>query len=276
MGGKKRKSVGSESGRKRSKNNYEPLATAIADCMSSYLKLSWKPCAKTAKDLGNLFPPKYVLSDYFTAYFIKQARWREIASPNLVRDYLNSCFKFHGFNELSEKSWPQSFTEWKNVSTNSKIKQKEIASTFTKSLPPYCCVILTRKEDDLIFVERRGEDAKVATGKLTCFGGKREKGEKPFDCILRECQEEMSWKPEDVKRCADLYVDHMLVAWFFLSEGPPNTETLTFEKGRRGEWVSIGDSNISPWHKIVLKKWKEGKKIAHFISPMPRKSTEKN
>ena len=37
--------------------------------------------------------------------------------------------------------------------------------------PPYCCVILTREDDErTIFVEERDPKANVAAGRLTCFG----------------------------------------------------------------------------------------------------------
>ena len=44
--------------------------------------------------------------------------------------------------------------------------------------------------DGKIFVENRIK-ASIANKKL-CFGGKREVGETPMDCIKRECKEELN------------------------------------------------------------------------------------
>jgi len=80
--------------------------------------------------------------------------------------------------------------------------------------PKYCCVILTepRSTDDSAtqqlrcFMEVRDSKAKVSPGSLTCFGGKRDPGEDPLDCIARECLEEMNWAPKKFKRAVDFYV----------------------------------------------------------------------
>ena len=89
------------------------------------------------------------------------------------------------------------------------------------TLPPYCCVILpspsfARKGVSgpvLFFVEARGLDATKAAGQLTCFGGKREEGEDPLECIQRECHEEMGWVPPGIRRAVDLYVRIRLLVW---------------------------------------------------------------
>ena len=88
-----------------------------------------------------------------------------------------------------------------------------------KSLPPYCCVILLSNpstgggvqrsaHDDSLrcFVEVRDANAVKAAGHLTCFGGKRDAGEDPLDCIERECREEMQWVPKDLKLAVVLHV----------------------------------------------------------------------
>jgi 8-oxo-dGTP pyrophosphatase MutT (NUDIX family) len=79
-------------------------------------------------------------------------------------------------------------------------------------LPPYCCAILLCDPQQAacgtsrIFVEQRGANADVAANTLTCWGGKREPGEAPMTCIVRECTEEMGWAPDAdmLKRACDL------------------------------------------------------------------------
>lgn len=132
--------------------------------------------------------------------------------------------------------------------------------------PPHCCSILTG-EGDMIFVEQRGGDAKVAASKLTCFGGKREPGELPGDCIRRECSEELAWLPRGkMVRVCDLYVDGEIMAWFYEAQGPQHDDELEFEPRRRGVWVTPDDPNISAWHACVLEARQQGLNRADYYT----------
>jgi 8-oxo-dGTP pyrophosphatase MutT (NUDIX family) len=132
-------------------------------------------------------------------------------------------------------------------------------------LPPYCCAILHEESSGAIFLERRGRNAAVAAGQLTCFGGKRDSAEPALDCIRRELIEELgpSWwwpaagappckrgrasedgdaptppsPPPSLRRATDLYVDGKLIAWFFEAAAPRRDAPLTFEEGRSGTWL---------------------------------------
>ena len=138
-------------------------------------------------------------------------------------------------------------------------------------LPPYCCVVLHAHEDRTRFLfEHRGDCAAVARGELTCFGGKRERNERPLDCVVRECREELSWSPGvDELRAngvARLIVDGALVAWFFRAQAPPSSAALAFEQGRSAVWASLTDARLSRWHWSVLRAMARGETTAHFAS----------
>jgi 8-oxo-dGTP pyrophosphatase MutT (NUDIX family) len=150
-------------------------------------------------------------------------------------------------------------------------------------LPPYCCVVFSeaaqRAHGDVaassasgrrIFVEQRGADAAVAARKLTCWGGKREPLEEPLRCIARECLEEMGWapQPDSLRRACDLYIDGLLVAWFFTATAPTVAEAASFkfEPGRSGLWVDSDDPRISPWHASVLAAVADGRDRADHRS----------
>ena len=138
--------------------------------------------------------------------------------------------------------------------------------------PPYSCIILTRENiDGKIFVENRIK-ASIANKKLCCFGGKREVGETPLDCIKRECKEELKWIPDEnqINIVCDFFVDSVLVARFYQTNEFENvnvSEDVTFEEGREGIWVDVNDSRMSPWHQVALKDgWIEKGKLAHYKS----------
>jgi len=136
-----------------------------------------------------------------------------------------------------------------------KVRHAEDQRQAWEQWPPYCCVMLygEGKKEGMLFVEKRGGDAKVAAKKLTCFGGKREKGELPNECIRRECQEELGWiPPGELVRVCDLYVDDKLIAWFYEAPGPKEEKGLTFEEGRDGIWVRHDDDRFSPWHAVTI------------------------
>ena len=132
------------------------------------------------------------------------------------------------------------------------------------TLPPYCCIVLAEER----------QQAKVAAGKLTCFGGKREAAEEPLSCVLRECREELGWAPPATpRRTVDLYVDGELIAWFYEAVAPSRDEPLTFEVGRRGVWLGedeLEHPQLSDWHASVLRARRRGEQRADFTTPMAR------
>ena len=137
------------------------------------------------------------------------------------------------------------------------------------ALPPYCCIVLAGEGGALLMEER--QQAKVAAGKLTCFGGKREVAELPLSCVLRECREELGWTPPAVpRRMVDLYVDGELIAWFYEATAPSRDEPLTFEPGRRGVWLGADELDhpqLSDWHASVLRARSRGERRADFTTP---------
>jgi len=187
-------------------------------------------------------------------------------------------------------------------------------------LPAYCCCILHERASGCILLEQRSSEAAVAAGKLTCFGGKREVGEEPLACIRRELDEELGplWaaglrkRPRDsptacaatstipsLRRAVDLYVDGVLIAWFFEADAPARDAELRFEEGRTGRWLDAQivdrDSNdpldaaqsvsqaeqldlISPWHLSVLRAWRRGERRADYRTPLrgSEQLTERN
>ena len=164
-------------------------------------------------------------------------------------------------------------------------------------LPPYCCVIL-REASGAWLVEARSETAAVAAGALTCFGGKREPGEEPSSCVLRECREELGWAPTDAVRAVDLYVDGELIAFFYSAAAPERDAELVCEEGRRvngcsielcrrtevgsdvltksatsqAVWMEDLDAAkaegmpLSPWHCCVLRALQAGDRRADFTT----------
>ena len=114
---------------------------------------------------------------------------------------------------------------------------------------PFSCAILRR--GDKYLAEVRGADAQAAAGRLTCYGGKRERGETSLQCLVRELNEELSWAPDDLpaEPACSLLVDGYLIAHFY-EASVDRTDFAT--EGRAFEFVDESDARWSAWHARVL------------------------
>lgn len=158
------------------------------------------------------------------------------------------------------------------LATHTLALAQNIIRTYMCSLySPDCCVILCEASGTWL-LEARPADAAVAPNTLTCFGGKREPGEDPLECVLRECREELGWVPEDATRAIDLYVDGDLIAFFFMATAPPRSAELVLEPGRQAVWMDdlktaqVSGMPLSPWHLCVLRALQAGDSRADFIT----------
>ena len=114
---------------------------------------------------------------------------------------------------------------------------------------PFSCAILRR--GDKYLAEVRGADAQAAAGRLTCYGGKRERGETSLQCLVRELNEELGWAPDDIpaEPACSLLVDGYLIAHFYEA----SVDRTDFEtEGRAFEFVDESDARWSAWHARVL------------------------
>lgn len=132
--------------------------------------------------------------------------------------------------------------------------------------PQYVCAILEDAEGRLL-LESRPNDARLAAGRLTCFGGRREAAESPEECLRRELREELSWEPQTLEMQVALWVARELVAWFYHAELNVSTEQLCVEPGCKALLVSslaLSDLPVSPWHAAALSAWLEGRTIVEL------------
>ena len=114
---------------------------------------------------------------------------------------------------------------------------------------PFSCAILRR--GDKVLAEVRGADAQAAAGRLTCYGGKRERGESSLECLVRELNEELGWAPAHIpaEPACSLLVDGYLIAHFYEA----SVDRRAFEtEGRAFEFVDESDARWSAWHARVL------------------------
>lgn len=127
---------------------------------------------------------------------------------------------------------------------------------------PFSCAILRR--GDKFLAEVRGADAQAAAGHLTCYGGKRERGETSIHCVIRELHEELGWSPDDMpaEPVCSLLVDGYLIAHFY--EADVDRTDFEVEQGRSFAFVSESDVRWSPWHARVLAAKRHNDAIAIF------------
>ena len=116
---------------------------------------------------------------------------------------------------------------------------------------PFSCAIL-RRGDDKLLAEVRGAEAQAAAGRLTCYGGKRERGETSLECLVRELNEELGWAPDNIpaEPACSLLVDGYLIAHFY--EATVDRTDFVVEQGRSFAFVDESDERWSAWHARVL------------------------
>jgi len=134
------------------------------------------------------------------------------------------------------------------------------------NLPQYACAILEDAEGRLL-MESRPEDARLAAGRLTCFGGRREAGETPEECLRRELREELSWEPGTLEKRVELWVAGELVAWFYHAELDVAVDQLRVATGHEAVLVSRRerpDLPVSPWHAAVIGAWLAGRPVVEL------------
>ena len=127
---------------------------------------------------------------------------------------------------------------------------------------PFSCAILRR--GDKYLAEVRGTDAQAAAGRLTCYGGKRERGETSLQCLVRELNEELGWAPDDIpaEPACSLLVDGYLIAHFY--EASVDRTGFVVEQGRSFTFVDESDARWSAWHARVLAARRRGDTVAIF------------
>ena len=127
--------------------------------------------------------------------------------------------------------------------------------------PKYVCAILEDAEGRLL-LESRPDDAWLAAGQLTCFGGRREAEETPEECLRRELREELTWEPRTLQQRVALWVAGNLVAWFYhaaLSVGTDQFRVAPSYKAVLVSRLELSDLPVSPWHVAALGAWLEGR-----------------
>ncbi len=137
--------------------------------------------------------------------------------------------------------------------------------------PAYCCAFV-RDRAGRYLLERRPPRAPGAARLLTCFGGTREEGEDPGDCVRRELREELGW---DSAFIATLHLrvhlhlrsPRRVVAWFYTAEPIDPATPLVCEAGHDAVWLhpsEIGSAPLSGWHAVVFAAALRGECVAHI------------
>jgi 8-oxo-dGTP pyrophosphatase MutT (NUDIX family) len=132
--------------------------------------------------------------------------------------------------------------------------------------PQYVCAILEDAEGRLL-LESRPDGARLAAGKLTCFGGLREVDEAPEQCVRRELREELNWEPRNLEKRVELWVAGERVAWFYHAKMDIGIDQFELVPGFEARLVSrneLPSLPVSPWHSAVLRAWLEGKAVVEL------------
>jgi 8-oxo-dGTP pyrophosphatase MutT (NUDIX family) len=113
-----------------------------------------------------------------------------------------------------------------------------------------------------LLLESRPENARLAAGRLTCFGGEREARETPEQALRRELREELNWEPQSIEKQVELRVRGNLVGWFYHTVLDVGIDRLHVAAGYQALLVSkseLSEFPVSPWHAAVLDAWFDGR-----------------
>lgn len=128
--------------------------------------------------------------------------------------------------------------------------------------PRYCNAIL-RDARGRYLLEARSPGEAEAPGQLTCFGGGREPGESPEECIRRELTEELGFRTDLLELCVVLRHrrDGHPISWFFRGPAPEESAIRT-EPGVRFVWCAWHELDRLPvgaWNRAALVAEREGR-----------------
>jgi len=130
--------------------------------------------------------------------------------------------------------------------------------------PDYACAVIADARGWLI-LQLRPQSAKIAALHITCFGGRRENGESALDCLRRELDEEIGWRPPAATPCCELWRGRRFIARFYAVQHPdalihPQRQ-LRVEAGQvaiAAPWAALPGLPLSPWHRAVLMALRQG------------------
>lgn len=127
-------------------------------------------------------------------------------------------------------------------------------SQMIQSRPRYACALL-RDSHGHFLLQLRPKSATYAANQLTCFGGRCEPGETAEECVRRELNEELGWRPALVP-AATVYLrdaQHLIATFHPLLI--PSDITMRTEPGFvavRAPPASLPGLPVSPWHRLVF------------------------
>lgn len=137
-----------------------------------------------------------------------------------------------------------------------------------ESRPDYACAIVRDARDNFLLQLRPG-NATHAAGQLTCFGGRREPGETAEECLTRELDEELGWRPTSIPPAAVYLRDAQHLIATFHQLLLPAGITVHTEPGFAAVWAppaSLPGLPVSPWHRLVLEALCRGSSLPLTVS----------
>lgn len=126
--------------------------------------------------------------------------------------------------------------------------------------PIYACAILRTFAGGYLLEVRPG-DARHGAGTWTCFGGKREDGERAIDAIEREILEELGVEIRGFEAAVALWVGGEPMAWFFTAREPVDPWAMSFPEGHL--WIEVAAEDlergeIHRWHRAAIRAARDG------------------
>lgn len=127
--------------------------------------------------------------------------------------------------------------------------------------PRYCNAIL-RDPSGRYLLELRSIHETEVPGQITCFGGGRQPGEHPDDCIRRELAEELGVSTIMLDLCVVLRSrrDGAAISWFYRGAAP-DPAVIRPEPGVvvvRHSWDELAALPVGGWNRAALAAERRG------------------
>jgi 8-oxo-dGTP pyrophosphatase MutT (NUDIX family) len=97
-------------------------------------------------------------------------------------------------------------------------------------------------EQLFVFLQKKDDDAPFLTGEFAFFGGGIEGEESPYEGMVREAEEELTYTPQEAEYLTTVENDEVLMHVYFERVSAAFADTVSVQEGEYGAFYSIAEA----------------------------------